>query len=347
MDELDDTFGGLALLDGEINDYCPRDDGTRRNRYEVEVTPPHNTKRTKTHTPQNQSPEVMTVMSVAKPLPASWSSASDEPFPIDEMDPNTPQITNPQDLIDRINQLTRAINSKVQTSLEASVKMIDLAKENKQLAYQAGNTLNSLVIKSCSLVGSALKTHRPGVDESIRLLRDKEARLVRAAANKINARDMALVGQRGFPGPASTRNDKEVSRLKDRVVDQDAELQESSRLVQRLMAERDTLRKKFKTITRDQQFSPSAPRKTKNYMNPSPYAADEQYSPAKKQVGDEGRDLGAASRNSEEPKYKLLSTQLQKLQGFLDDLSFQDISLASDGQEDAQRVADEEEWEFL
>lgn len=136
-----------------------------------------------------------------------------------------------QDLAERINALTQAIQSNTQFCLELSGQMLTLANQNKHLlpafSSSVSSAVASYVIKPALKLPGALKTYYPA-------LQDYEDKLRRAIANCANGREMALAQGAGGEG--------DVTRLKDRLVEQDALLRDSSSHMQRLMRERDALR---------------------------------------------------------------------------------------------------------
>ncbi|KAK8116050.1 hypothetical protein PG984_012552 [Apiospora sp. TS-2023a] len=140
-----------------------------------------------------------------------------------------------QDLAERINALTQAIQSNTQFCLELSGQMLTLANQNKHLlpafSLSVSSAVASYVIKPAMRLPGALKTYYPA-------LQDYEDKLRRKIANCANAREMALA--QGVGGSES-----DVKRLKDRLVEQDALLQDSSSYMQRLIRERDALRLKL------------------------------------------------------------------------------------------------------
>ncbi|KXJ97085.1 hypothetical protein Micbo1qcDRAFT_229834 [Microdochium bolleyi] len=146
-----------------------------------------------------------------------------------------------QDLAERINQLTRTINANAQLCLETSRKMVALAQENKHLAYEAGAQLDTYVLQPALKLGQALRTYCPGVDEGVQALWEYEAQIRKRVVNGLNGRDSLF--QPGGGG----RQGKEVDRLKDRLIEQDALLRDSSQHIRKLMSERDRLRRKLET----------------------------------------------------------------------------------------------------
>ncbi|KAI0602163.1 hypothetical protein F4775DRAFT_588985 [Biscogniauxia sp. FL1348] len=173
------------------------------------------------------------------------------------------------ELAERIAHLTRTINAHASTCLEVSSRAVDIARENAHLATQAGCALDAYVLRpALRLVGSSsasamqklMRTYSgasnsPGEAENRgvqALRRECEDRLRRALSNCKNGRDMAMIGQTGaavgmgIRGSFSGR-EREVNRLKDRLVEQDAVLRDSSRHIRRLMWERDRLRNQLES----------------------------------------------------------------------------------------------------
>ncbi|KAI5922828.1 hypothetical protein F4810DRAFT_711139 [Camillea tinctor] len=173
------------------------------------------------------------------------------------------------ELAERIAHLTRTINAHAVTCLEVSSRAIDLARENAHLATQAGGALDAYVLRPClRLVGASsasaiqmlMRTYSGASDSAGELengghnrgaIEGRIQALQRALANCKNGRDMAMIGQTGaavgmsIKGSFGSGKEKEVNRLKDRLVEQDAVLRESSRHIRRLIQERDRLRKQL------------------------------------------------------------------------------------------------------
>ncbi|ORY61309.1 uncharacterized protein BCR38DRAFT_487066 [Pseudomassariella vexata] len=144
-----------------------------------------------------------------------------------------------QDLAERINNLRRMIHNNAQFCLEVSGKMITLAKENKHLIATAESTLSAYVLQPCLKLGSSLQTYYPGVNDGLQALREYETNLRRSVVNRAKGQEMARIGMvdKGKMG--------EVNRLKDRLVEQDALLHDSNSHVQRLIRERELLKKQL------------------------------------------------------------------------------------------------------
>lgn len=139
-----------------------------------------------------------------------------------------------QDLAERINALTQAIQSNTQFCLDLSVQMLTLANQNKHLlpafSSRVSSAVASYVIEPALRLPGALKTYYPA-------LRDYEDKMRRTIANCANGREMALA--------QGVESESDVKRLKDRLVEQDALLRDSSSHMQRLIRERDALRQQL------------------------------------------------------------------------------------------------------
>ncbi|KAI1493859.1 hypothetical protein F5X96DRAFT_619635 [Biscogniauxia mediterranea] len=183
------------------------------------------------------------------------------------------------ELAERIAHLTRTMNAHASTCLEISSRVVDIARENAHLATQAGDALDAYVlrpalrlvgsssasamqmlIRTCSSTSDSLEEtenggpgRAGGVEGGVQAIRREcEDRLRRALANCKNRRDMAMIGQTGSTVGMSISSslggrEREVNRLKDRLVEQDAVLRDSSRHIRRLMWERDRLRKQLES----------------------------------------------------------------------------------------------------
>ncbi|KAI0129522.1 hypothetical protein BJ170DRAFT_593085 [Xylariales sp. AK1849] len=151
-----------------------------------------------------------------------------------------------QDLAERIGSLTQTINANAAFCLEVSGKMMALARENKHLYDASRSTLDAYVLQPCLRLPAVLRTYYPGIQDGLQngldLLIEYEAQLRRAAENCANGREMARAqGVGGAEGGVR----REVSRLKDRLVEQDTLLRDSSQHVQRLIREREALKKQL------------------------------------------------------------------------------------------------------
>lgn len=179
---------------------------------------------------------------------ASWESDADF---VDRRHVPREHRETQHDLAERINKLTKTINENAAFCLEVSGKMVELARENKHLLDGTKSTLETYVLQPALRIPGLLRTYYPGVQENLQdgleILRDYEAQLRRTVRNYANGQDMAraqgVAGIGGGPGGGSGR--REVTRLKDRLVEQDALLRQSSQYVQTLMRERDALKKQL------------------------------------------------------------------------------------------------------
>ncbi|KAI1499474.1 hypothetical protein F5X99DRAFT_280038 [Biscogniauxia marginata] len=216
---------------------------------------------------------------------SSWEEEDGDDGGMLAVDPSCPnnfenrQQDQHDELAERIAQLTRKINTHASTCLEVSSRAVELARENKHLAAQAGGALDSYVLRPClrlvssssaSAVQMLMRSYcgggdSPGAHENEALgragvaeggvqalRRECEDRLRRALTNCKNGRDMAMIGQTGVGagmgiGGGIGEREKEVSRLKDRLVEQDAVLRASTQHIRRLMWERDGLRKQLES----------------------------------------------------------------------------------------------------
>jgi hypothetical protein len=179
----------------------------------------------------------------------SWDSDIDV---IDERQiPRQPDESQ-QDLAERINNLTRAINENATFCLEISGRMVELARENKHLLDVSKSTLETYVLQPALRMPGILKTYYPGICEGLhgglQVLKEYESQLRRTVQNCANGRD--LVRAQGVAGGEGSRRG-EMTRLKDRLVEQDVLLRDSSQHVQRLIREREALKKQLDARRRD------------------------------------------------------------------------------------------------
>ncbi|RYO75519.1 hypothetical protein DL764_010402 [Monosporascus ibericus] len=138
----------------------------------------------------------------------------------------------------------------------ASGRLLAVARENQHLAAEAGVAINSWVLRPCLRLGADLA--RAYCPEGVRALRDAEMQVRRAVSG--GGRHPAGRGSSGSgskgggasasgigngPAAAAGNTEKEVLRLKDRLVEQDALLREWNQHIRRLMRERDRLRKRL------------------------------------------------------------------------------------------------------
>ncbi|KAI0477694.1 hypothetical protein GGR56DRAFT_692468 [Xylariaceae sp. FL0804] len=135
---------------------------------------------------------------------------------------------NRQATAERVAHLTRTINENIAVCIEVSSHMVKLAHENRHLAVQACGALDAYLLRPCGrAMQSTLRAYAPGL----------EARL-RQAVGSVAAASAQWAAQ----GPGEERGGGGVSQLKERLIEQDAVLRDSSRHVRRLLAERNALR---------------------------------------------------------------------------------------------------------
>ncbi|KAK8045305.1 hypothetical protein PG993_005329 [Apiospora rasikravindrae] len=158
----------------------------------------------------------------------------DDAVPIDHRRLPLHPDESQQDLAERINALTQVIQTNTQFCLDLSGQMLTLASQNKHLlpalSSRVSSVVASYVVEPALKLPGALMTYYPA-------LRDYEGKVRRTLANCANARDMALAQGVG--------TDIDVKRLKDRLVEQDSLLRDSSSHMQRLIRERDALRQQL------------------------------------------------------------------------------------------------------
>ncbi|KAK8069741.1 hypothetical protein PG994_006357 [Apiospora phragmitis] len=158
----------------------------------------------------------------------------DDAVPIDSRRLPLHPDESQQDLAERINALTQAIQSNTQFCLDLSGQMLTLASQDTHLlpalSSRVSSAVTSYVVEPARRLPGALMTYYPA-------LRDYEGKLRQALANCANGREMALAQGVG--------TDSDVKRLKDRLVEQDVLLRDSSSHMQRLIRERDTLRQQL------------------------------------------------------------------------------------------------------
>ncbi|KAI1880718.1 hypothetical protein JX265_000958 [Neoarthrinium moseri] len=179
----------------------------------------------------------------------SWEADAD--FIDSRSVPHKPNESQ-QDLAERINSLTRTINANAAFCLEVSGKMIELARENKHLLDASKSTLDTYVLQPCLRLPGILQTYYPGIQDGLQdgleALKVYESQLRRTVQNCANGRDMARA--QGIAGKDGGSRG-EMTRLKDRLVEQDALLKDSSQHVQRLIREREALKKQLDARKRD------------------------------------------------------------------------------------------------
>ncbi|RYP92878.1 hypothetical protein DL770_001049 [Monosporascus sp. CRB-9-2] len=140
----------------------------------------------------------------------------------------------------------------------ASGRLLAVARENQHLAAEAGVALNSWVLRPCLRLGADLA--RAYCPEGVRALRDAEMQVRRAvsgggrhppgrggSSSSSSSKGGGASGSGTSSGPvvAGGNTEKEVLRLKDRLVEQDALLRDWNQHIRRLMRERDRLRKRL------------------------------------------------------------------------------------------------------
>ncbi|KAK8097976.1 uncharacterized protein PG998_013462 [Apiospora kogelbergensis] len=236
-----------------------------------------------------------------------------------------------QDLAERINALTQAIQSNTQFCVDLSTQMLTLASQNKHLVPAFSSKVSSVVanyviVPALRLPG-ALKTFYPALQEY-------EDKVRRTLANCANGRDMALAQGVG--------TESDVKRLKDRLVEQDALLRVSSSHTQRLMRERDALRQQLSL-----PLTKSDASETDNGTAPSEQKRHEE------QDGSERTSNRQGSRDS-----VVLADQLREIRILVDQLALDTASTHdrngnSNNKEDGHNAVDtqgeeeEDDWMLL
>lgn len=236
-----------------------------------------------------------------------------------------------QDLAERINALTQAIQSNTQFCVDLSTQMLTLANQNKHLVPAFSSKVSSVVanyviVPALRLPG-ALKTFYPALQEY-------EDKVRRTLANCANGRDMALAQGVG--------TESDVKRLKDRLVEQDALLRVSSSHTQRLMRERDALRQQLSL-----PLTKSDASETDNGTAPSEQKRHEE------QDGSERTSNRQGSRDS-----VVLADQLREIRILVDQLALDTASTHdrngnSNNKEDGHNAVDtqgeeeEDDWMLL
>ncbi|RYO77561.1 hypothetical protein DL766_005032 [Monosporascus sp. MC13-8B] len=140
----------------------------------------------------------------------------------------------------------------------ASARLFAVARENQHLAVEAGVVLDSWVLRPCLRLGADLA--RAYCPEGVRALRDAEMQVRRvvsgggrhpagrgsrsgSSSSKSGAANGSGTGSSSAVAGGNT--EREVLRLKDRLVEQDALLRDWNQHIRRLMRERDRLRKRL------------------------------------------------------------------------------------------------------
>ncbi|KAK7931452.1 hypothetical protein PG985_002164 [Apiospora marii] len=244
-----------------------------------------------------------------------------------------------QDVAERINALTQAIQSNTQFCLDLSGQMLTLANQNKHLlpafSSSVSSAVASYVIKPALRLPGALKTYYPA-------LQDYEDKLRRTIANCANGREMALAQGVGSESDVKRLED----RLKDRLVEQDALLRDSTSHMQRLIRERDALRLQLS----------DPPRNTD-----APETDDGSESSGQKFFDSHNRLERTASREDRQDS-AVLADKLRELRILVDQLTLdiasnhdrngndgkeQDARHGADGQEDEEDEEEEGDWTLL
>ncbi|KAK6854332.1 hypothetical protein PG995_009425 [Apiospora arundinis] len=161
----------------------------------------------------------------------------DDAVPIDPKRVPLHPDESQQDLAERINALTQAIQSNTKFCCALSAQMVTMANQNKHLlpafSSKVSSAVTDYVIEPALKLPGTLKTLYPA-------LQDYEDKVRRRLANSANGRDMVLAQGVG--------KESDVKRLKDRLVEQDAVLSDHNSYIQRLIKERDALRQQLKNI---------------------------------------------------------------------------------------------------
>jgi hypothetical protein len=149
-----------------------------------------------------------------------------------------------QDVAVRINALTRQIQGQAQFCVDISKQALTLANENKHLipraAQSISDTLATYVVTPALDLPRKLQTYYPGLGEGIVALKEYEENIKRMLACSANARDMVLA-----QGAVAKGSGSDINKLKDRLVEQDSMLRDSSSHLTRLIKERDALKRKL------------------------------------------------------------------------------------------------------
>ncbi|EMR67858.1 hypothetical protein UCREL1_5139 [Eutypa lata UCREL1] len=131
----------------------------------------------------------------------------------------------------------------------ASGRLVTVARDNRHLAVEAGTRLDAYVLRPCLRAGAGFaRTYCP---EGLRALREAEAQVRRVVAGGVGGAghrrgNSSSSGGGGGSGEArGLLSEKELLRLKDRLVEQDVLLRDWHLYSRRLMRERDILRKRL------------------------------------------------------------------------------------------------------
>lgn len=177
-------------------------------------------------------------------LPKPHKAWEDDAVAVDQAKVPRHPDERQQDVAERINALTRQIQNQAQFCVDISKQVRTLANENKHLipraASSVSDTLATFVVKPALDLPRKLRTYYPGLSEGIPALKEYEESIKRVLACSANARDMILAQGAVVRGSGS-----DINRLKDRLVEQDSMLRDSSAHLTRLFKERDALKRKL------------------------------------------------------------------------------------------------------
>lgn len=248
----------------------------------------------------------------------SWESDADF---VDRRQVPRHAYESQQDLAERISNLTRTINANAAFCVEISGKMIELARENKHLLDASRSTLDTYVLQPALKIPGILKQYYPGIQDGLQdglvILREYEAQLRRTVQNCANGRDMARAqGVGGGAGEVAGRRG-EVTRLKDRLVEQDALLRDSSQHVQRLIRERETLKKQLDQRRR----SGSVPEADLHGLG----STDADYPDFSRLNSVEEHDYGEGEQPSSEKDMAALADHLREMRVLMDRLALHEV----------------------
>lgn len=257
--------------------------------------------------------------SVAPPNPSKSKIWEDEAITVDQTSiPPHPEEWQ-QDVAERINALTRQIQSHAQFCVDISKQAIALANENKHLVPKAtssiSDTLATYVVKPALDLPGKLRTYYPALGEGVLALKEYEENIRRMLACSANARDMVLAQGAVVKGSGS-----DIKRLKDRLVEQDSMLRDSSSHLTRLIKERDALKKKLE----EGQGSP-----TTALVSDTPLLVGLAEHTGKT-ANTEGGNLDTGSRRGGTEEIRrdssALADQLRELRLVVEELSLQQVS---------------------
>ncbi|KAH8666380.1 hypothetical protein BX600DRAFT_511320 [Xylariales sp. PMI_506] len=244
---IEDPFTGLLMADSQISEL---DISSQDLHAHSSSHPRRRTKRVAaTHVPRRRpvSQSSGSLDSGYSEGVAPQSTAQEweaDAISVDEYEVPLFPDESQQDLAERINSLTRTINANAALCLEVSGRMIEIARENKHLYDASKSTLNDYVLQPCLKLPGILRTYYPGLQDGLQdgleVLKEYESQLRRAVRNCANGKDMAWLQTGGSEAAGG-----EMKRLKDRLVEQDVLLRDSSKHVQKLIREREALRKQL------------------------------------------------------------------------------------------------------